>query len=229
MPSYKKHILFSLVIALPFFPDVFYLALAVIGASIIDLDHHVKKKNLMLMAFFGILIALIFYVFNLPYTLGIILIVLALIFQVSKHRGFMHSFFGTTLITLFLTLFIMGSYLLLLGFPLNLKVILIAVTLFLGLMILNKNLIIPYSVLVTIGIIFSPNLVLNPYYIFLALFLGCLSHIVLDLFSTTGVRLFNPLFNRKFRKMSGIALIILWGLVVVLSFFAGRIPLYGFL
>ena len=141
MPSYKKHILFSLIIALPFFQDVFYLALAVIAASIIDLDHHVKKKNLMLMALLGALIALIFYIFNLPYILGIILIALASIFQISKHRGFMHSFFGIILITVFLTVFIMGSYLLFIGVSLNIKVILIAITLILGFLILNKKLI----------------------------------------------------------------------------------------
>ncbi|MBM4242128.1 MAG: metal-dependent hydrolase, partial [Euryarchaeota archaeon] len=35
MSSYKKHGLFSLIMVLPFFPDVFYLSLAFIAAAII--------------------------------------------------------------------------------------------------------------------------------------------------------------------------------------------------
>lgn len=227
MPSYKKHILFSLIIALPFFPDVFYLALAFIGASIIDLDPHVKQKNLILMAFFGVLIAFIFYIFNLPYILGIILVALALIFQISKHRGFIHSFFGITLVTIFLGIFVVGAYWLLMGFVQNVKVNLIAIIVFLGILVLNKKLIVPFALLAVVGIIFSPNLALNPYYVLLALFLGCLSHIMLDLFTPAGVRLFNPLSSRKSRKAFGIALVILWGLIVVLSFLGGKIPLTG--
>ncbi len=61
MASYRKHILFSLFIALPFFPDVFYLSLAVIGASIIDLDHPMRERNLSLVAFFALLLTGILY------------------------------------------------------------------------------------------------------------------------------------------------------------------------
>jgi len=62
MASYKKHIIFSLFIAIPFFHDVFYLSLAVIGASIIDLNHPVRERNLSLMAFFALLFT-VYYIY----------------------------------------------------------------------------------------------------------------------------------------------------------------------
>ncbi len=222
MPSYKKHILFSLFIALPFFPDVFYLSLAVIGASVIDLDHHVRKRNLRLMALSGLLLAGVLYILNLPYILGVILFTLALIFYISKHRGFMHSFFGITIITAFLTIFVIGSYLLLQGFSLDLKVSLIIISLALGLIILNKKLILLFILAASLGVILTNNMSFNPYYVFIALFLGCISHIMLDLFTPSGLKLFNPISNRRYNKTFGIFLMILWGLTVGL-FLYGRI------
>lgn len=222
MPSYKKHVLFSLIMALPFFPDVFYLSLAVIGASIIDFDHPVKKNNLMIMILFGILLCLILYLLNLPIILGVILIALALIFYISKHRGFMHSIFGIIIITIFLTIFIVGSYLLFIDFSQNLKIFLIVISLLLGFMVLNRNLLIPYSFLLLIGIILTNSLVLNPYYIFGALFWGCLSHIILDLFTPSGVSLFYPLSSKRCKKAPGILLMIIW------IIFAVFISLYSY-
>lgn len=219
MPSYKKHVLFSLIMALPFFPDVFYLSLAVIGASIIDFDHPVKKNNLMIMILFGILLCLILYLLNLPIILGVILIALALIFYISKHRGFMHSIFGIIIITIFLTIFIVGSYLLFIDFSQNLKIFLIVISLLLGVMVLNRNLLIPYSFLLLIGIILTKNLVLNPYYIFGALFLGGISHIILDLFTPSGVSILNPLSLKRYKKALGIILMIFWTLAVILITF----------
>jgi inner membrane protein len=105
MPSYKKHILFSLIMVLPFFPDVFYLSLAVIGTSIIDFDHLLKIKSLFIMGLMGILLTFLLYLLKLPLILGLLLIFLALIFLVCKDRGFMHSVFGVTLTSVILTLY----------------------------------------------------------------------------------------------------------------------------
>ena len=116
MPSYKKHILFALIMVLPFFPDVFYLSLAVIGTSIIDFDHLLKIKSLFIMGLMGILLTFLLYLLKLPLILGLLLIFLALIFLVCKDRGFMHSVFGVTLTSVILTLFIIGSYFLIFNF-----------------------------------------------------------------------------------------------------------------
>ncbi len=210
MPSYKKHILFSIIMAFPFFPDVFYLSLAVLGASIIDMDHDVNKKNLTIMALVGLIITLTLYILKLPFLIGIILIALALVFYISKHRGFMHSFMGIIFIACFLSIFILGSHIILQDFKIGLKVSLIIISLILGFMIVNKKLMPVYSFLIIVGIILTPSLVLNPYYVFGALFLGCLSHIILDLFTPSGVELLNPLFSKKYRKGWGRFLFGIW-------------------
>ena len=76
MSSYKKHAIFAIILTLPFFPNVFSLALALIAASFPDFDHKVKKKNITLLFIIGTILTLILYIFKLPYLLGIILITL---------------------------------------------------------------------------------------------------------------------------------------------------------
>lgn len=202
--------------AFPFFPDVFYLSLAVLGASMADLDHHVKKKNLTIMALSGVLLAVTLYFLKLPFLLGVILVALASIFYVSKHRGFMHSIFGAVVITASLTAFILGSYFLIQNFFSEPKVSLIAVSLILGFIVLNKKLIPIFTILVLFGIILTPNMALNPYLVFGAFFIGCLSHIILDLFTPSGVELFNPLSPHRYKKACGIFLMVLWSFGVFL-------------
>ncbi len=211
MPSYKKHALFSLIIALPFFHDVFYLSLAVIGASIIDMDHHVKKNNLILMSIFGILISSILYILKIPFLIGISLIVMALIFYLSKHRGFSHSLSGIFVLSFLLSFFILGFYALFYG-VIDSKILTIIISFILGIIVLNKKILLPFIILASIGIIIAPNSNLSFYYTFLAVLLGSLSHVLLDLFTPMGIELFNPLSSRKFKKGLGTALFILWGL-----------------
>lgn len=205
--------------ALPFFPDVFYLSMAVIGALIIDFDRKLINKNLIMMAGFGAVLSLVLYLLNLPLILGVILITLAFIFFISRHRGFMHSIFGIIVITAFLSFLILGFYLLLGNFMNNLKVILIIISLVLGILIINKRLIIPFVILVPIGIGITPNSALNAYHVIGAVFIGCLSHIILDLLTPSGVRLFSPLSSKKYRKRMGIFLLVVWVFASVFYFF----------
>lgn len=215
MPSNKKHILFSLIMVLPFFPDIFYISLAVIATSIIDLDRQLQNKNLMIMVLIGILTAIILYLINLPYMIGVILVILAIIFFISKHRGFAHSIFGITVITSFLSFFIMGSYLVLMNYT-EPKINLLVILLFLGFLVLNEKLIVPYSILIIIGVLLSSNLNFNLFNIFWSILLGCLSHITLDLFTPKGVDLFSPLYSKKFHKITGMIFLILWMVLVVI-------------
>lgn len=218
MPSYKKHILFSLIMVLPFFPDVFYLSLAVIGTSIIDFDHLLKIKSLFIMGLMGILLTFLLYLLKLPLILGLLLIFLALIFLVCKDRGFMHSVFGVTLTSVILTLFIIGSYFLIFNFTSNRLAILIVIISFLGFLSLNKKLVAPFIVLVVVGMLLLPVPDINLYSIFGALFLGFLSHITLDLFTPSGVALFNPLSKRKYHKITGLVILGVWILFVGINF-----------
>lgn len=218
MPSYKKHILFALIMVLPFFPDVFYLSLAVIGTSIIDFDHLLKIKSLFIMGLMGILLTFLLYLLKLPLILGLLLVFLALIFLVCKDRGFMHSVFGVTLTSVILTLFIIGSYFLIFNFTSNRLAILIVIISFLGFLSLNKKLVAPFIVLVVVGMLLLPVPDINLYSIFGALFLGFLSHITLDLFTPSGVAILNPLSKRKYHKITGLVILGVWVLFVGINF-----------
>lgn len=221
MPSYKKHVLFSILMALPFFPDVFYLSLAVLGASMLDMDHDINRKNLIIMALIGVVITLTLYILELPFLIGLILIVLALIFYVSKHRGFMHSIMGICLISCFMAVFVMGSSLVLQDLSLSMKLSLIVISLLLGFIILNRKLMPVFAVLVSLGIILTPNYLLNSvniYQVFAAILLGCASHVILDMSTPAGVRLLSPISSRKYHKKAAFGLFGLWIGVVLMYF-----------
>jgi inner membrane protein len=211
MPSYQKHVLFSIIIALPFIQDVFYLSLAVIGASMIDMDHHVKKKNLILMVISGILLCIILYFLKLSLIISLPLIIMSIMFYVSKHRGFVHSLPGILILSFLLTFFILGIHTLFYEFNINSKIIFIIISLILGVIILNKKILFPFFIITLAGIILSSNILLNSSYIYLSILLGSLSHIMLDLFTPSGIKLFNPISRRNFKQKSGVVLIVLWG------------------
>jgi len=215
MPSNKKHILFALIMTFPFFPSVFYLALAVVGTSIIDFDHELKINNLFIMTLLGILLTLLLYILNLPIIWGLLILFLAVLFFICKDRGFMHSIFGIILTVLILTALIVGLYFLILDFTANKMVIMVIILAFLGFLSLNLKLIAPYIVLVVIGLILLPGLSFNIYSIFGALFIGFFSHVILDMFTPNGVGLFSPLYKKKFRKTMGMIFLVLWGVAAV--------------
>ena len=122
----------------------------------------------------------------------------------------MHSIFGIILTGLVLTLLIVGLYFLLLDFTTNKMVILILILAFIGFLSLNLKIIAPYIILVVIGLLLLPNLNVNVYAIFGALFLGFFSHLVLDMFTPGGVGLLSPLYKKKFHKSAGMILLVLW-------------------
>lgn len=214
MSSYRNHILFSLVMALPFFPNVFYLSLVLFGTSIIDFDSNIKENQIIIMFLIGCVLALLLYIFNLPSMIGIILMLLAVIFYISKHRGFMHSIWGIGAISIFLTVFASGFYLLLVD-VVDLKIILGLLSIILGFIVLNRKLVLPYAILMIVGIYLTPNLSLNLMDIFWAFFLGGFSHVTLDLFTSSGVGLLSPLYSKHFHKITGLIILVVWILVAM--------------
>ncbi len=219
MPSYKKHALFSLIIAVPFVHDIFYLSLALIGASMIDMDHHIRKNDLILLAVLGVLLTFSLYILKLPFLIGISLIMMAFIFYLSKHRGFVHSIWGVLTLSFLLAFSIIGIYALLHGFSIDEKICLIVISIILGIIALNKKFLLPFFILVPVGIIITKNTDLNMLYVFLAILIGSLSHILLDLFTPSGIRLLNPVSSKKFKKSSGAVLFILWAFLVFIYVF----------
>lgn len=226
MSSYKKHILFSILMVLPFFPDVYYLSLAVIGASVVDLDTSFRYRNLIIMALFGGVLAIILQFLKITPFPGILLISIAFFFFIAQHRGFVHSIPGVCLTTFCLSVFVLSFQALLLTFKVDYRISIYLTSILMGVMILNRGLLILYAILLSVGIFLSPQTSFNFLYIYTALFVGSLSHLILDLFSGKGVKLFEPLGKHNYGKLAGLFLLTIWAVFVILFNFYPGINLY---
>jgi inner membrane protein len=85
-------------------------------------------------------------------------------------------------------------------------------------MILTKKWMFFFILLTSLGIFLLNNMSFNYYFVFSALFLGYISHSILDSLTPSGLRFFNPVSNKKYYKSFGILLMILWGFTVFLLF-----------
>ena len=187
--------------------------MTLIGASLPDFDHDVKKNNVYILIITGLVIFGILYLLSLPYLIGIMICLLAIIFYFSSHRGFTHSIFGITILTVLIFLIIiMGSFTIL---SLNLKPVIVFETalglmiLFLGLISLNKKLILPFILLFFLGLLLLKINPVNYIMMIFSIFLGFLSHLILDSFTPMGVKILTPFSSKKFQKDFGIVMIIL--------------------
>jgi inner membrane protein len=194
----------------PFFPDVYYLSLAVVGASVVDLDTSFRYRNLVLMALAGGILAVVLQFFKITPFPGILLISIALFFFVAQHRGFVHSIPGTGLAAACLALFVISFQNILGSLTPDLRVSFLLTSLVLGIIVLNRGLLIVYALLVTIGIFLTPISSFNFIYVATALFVGSLSHLILDLFTGNGVKLFDPLSKHRFGKITGLFIVTIW-------------------
>lgn len=224
MPSYKKHILFSIIMVFPFFPDVYYLALAVIGASVVDLDTSFRYRNLLIMALSGGALAFVLQLLNITPFPGILLLSIAFFFFLAQHRGFIHSIPGVCLATFCLALFILSFQGILLTFHVDYRISIYLTSIIIGVLVLNRGLLIIYALLVSLGIFLSPQTSFNFLYIYTALFVGSLSHLILDLFTGGGVMLLNPLWKQRYGKTAGILFMVIWGFAVAFIYFYAYIP-----
>ena len=191
-----------------FFQNPSYLALVLIGANMPDFDHKFKKDNVYQMIILGLIILFISYVLNLPIYLGLVIILLGVIFYFSNHRGFTHSILGILSLAGLITFLLMAAFLFVLPLnsPLNNLSLLTIMIIFLGVLFLNKKLMVVFVVLFILSLIFLPNLAINYYLVFDGVFLGLLSHLILDSFSISGVSLLIPFSKEKFYKKFGIVM-----------------------
>jgi len=219
MSSYKNHILFSLIMTFPFFHDVYYLSLAVIGASLVDLDSKYRNKNLFILGLSGFFLSLLLQFINIPIFPGLTLITLSLIFFISKHRGFMHSLMGIILGALLIGIFLF-SLLMLLQFlhVFFYKASLFLTSALLGIMILNKKMVIPYILVLSLGMLLTPLIGFNVYFALGSVLLGSLSHLILDLFTPSGVKIYKPFYSRKMGKITGIMFLSIWIVAIILFY-----------
>lgn len=221
MSSYKGHTLFALILAIMFFNNPLIIALSVIGANIPDFDHKFKKDNVYRMIILGLIVFISLYILKLPYYLGLIIVFLGTVFYFSQHRSFTHSIFGVLTLTATVSLILIWAYEILISVTIIhesylFMAILIAL---LGFLFLNKKLLLIFLPLFFISLFLFRTLAINYVGMVMGLFLGLLSHIVLDSFTPSGIKLFAPLYSKRYHKRCGIIVIIM---LIILSIYLRR-------
>lgn len=224
MANYNFHIAFALLLTFPLFPDVFPLALAVIGASIPDFDLRVKQDKIVLFFIVGLGTTLLFYVCNLPYLFGVTLMTLSFIFYLAKHRSFTHSWIGVICLSVLLTVLTISLYwFFFFNVDLNQSWTLSAIVVILGALCVKRDLI-PYYILISIvGILLTPFPGLNLYNILFPFIIGLLSHVTLDLLTPNGVKFCIPFYKKPLKRPYAGLFVSIW---MIVTFFV--IKFYGF-
>ena len=204
MSSYKGHTAFAVILSCLMFYNPLAIALAILGANFPDFDHEFKQNQVLTIFALGIIITMFLYFLNLPFYFGLILISLSLIFLFSSHRGFTHSILGVLIQGVLIFLLIFCALDLAMSFdletniniPINLLLtfILLAV---LGIVFLNKKVAILNTVFIISSIFLLyfgilPVFKLDVYMVVFSIYLGLFSHLILDSFTPSGIRIFSP-------------------------------------
>lgn len=218
MSSYKTHALAGIILALPFIPSFFYLFFALIGASIPDMDHKHNKNKVNSMFFVGIIISLLLFILKGSMLSGLIIVLLAVTFYYSKHRGLTHSLIGVTVIC-FLLLFMMMGFLPVITaladyanyvMPNNLAIFVMLSLL--GYFVVSRKVLTYYEIVLAVCLFLAPvNIsIIDWRLIFIMLFLGAMSHLILDLLTPSGLAVFWPLSDVEYHKRLAFVFIAIW-------------------
>lgn len=218
MSNYKAHAIAGIIMAMPFVPNAFYLFFALIGASICDLDHDNNRKKVSYMLLTGITLSVILFFFNASSLSALLLIILAIIFYISKHRGFTHTILGVILLSALFLLMFMGfisffsRVFFILGLNLNHSIILLMVMAIVGFFVISRRYYVWYLLLCMVSLVIQPldYVSLNWMMVFIILFVGCMSHLILDLLTPAGLTLFKPFSSVECHKKIAYAFILLW-------------------
>ena len=157
------------------------------------------------------------YILKLPYYLGLIIVFLGTVFYFSQHRSFTHSIFGVLTLTATVSLILIWAYELLMNItiiPTSYLFMAILIAL-LSFLFLNKKLLLIFLPLFFISLFLFGTLTVNYIEIAIGLFLGLLSHIILDAFSPSGIKLFAPISSKKSHKQFGMLSIIILGILAI--------------
>lgn len=223
MSNYKNHAIGGLIFALPFTPGIFYLFFALLGASIPDLDHENNIYKVRAMLVGGVVLSVfLFFVDGLNIS-ALLLVGLAVIFYISKHRGFTHTLLGICILSYVFLLMVMGFIPVFMRLSLNLgitipSVVYVFVTMaIVGYFIVSRRYYVLYLLVLLIYLALYPvdYLSINWMAVFSMFLLGALSHIVLDLLTPAGVSFFVPFTEVKFHSTMAWILIMLWIVVSV--------------
>lgn len=209
MSSYKGHSIFALLLACMFFHSPLLIALTLIGGNIPDFDHKFKKENVYRMIILGLIMFISLYILKLPYYIGLIIVFLGVTFYFSEHRSFTHSLFGVLTLTAAVSLILIWSLQLITAVSMlnNHYLILAILVALLGFLFLNKKLLMIFLPIFFISLFVVKTGEFTYIEIILSLLLGVFSHIVLDSFSPSGIKLFAPLSSKKVYKNFGMSVI----------------------
>lgn len=217
--SYKGHSIFAFLLALMFFHSPLLIALTFIGANVPDFDHKFKKDNVYKMIILGLIVFISLYILKLPYYIGLIIVFLGVVFYFSEHRSFTHSIFGVLTLSSAVSLILIWGLELILSITTleNAYLILAILISLISFLFLNKKLLMIFLPLFFISLFFIPNGDVSYIEIVLALFLGLFSHLVLDSFTPSGIKIFAPISSKKVHKNFGLSILfILVALAIII-------------
>ncbi|OED29992.1 metal-dependent hydrolase [Methanosphaera sp. WGK6] len=227
MSSYKPHAIAGLIFALPFIPSVFYLFFALIGASIPDMDHHTNNDKVYSMFVIGVILSILLFFYDGLSISALIIVSLAVIFYMSKHRGFTHSLLGISILSFLFMLLVMGFIPILsriflsLGFDISSSLILLVILAIIGYFVISKRYLYIYLLILAIYLVVFPVDYTSIQWskVLLTMFVGALSHIVLDLWTPAGLKVLKPFTDFKFHKGLAIFLVLIWVLSSIFVLF----------
>ncbi len=213
LSSYKGHTIFALFIALLFFYNPILIGLTVIGGNLPDFDHKFKKEKVYQMIIIGLIVFIGLYIFNLPYYLGLIIVFLGAVFFFSSHRSLTHSIFGLLILTASLSLILIFSYILVVNFivfpKINSYYVMLLIVILAGFLFLNRKLFLIFLPAIVLSVLMLPVGGFDYIQLSFAVFIGVLSHIILDSFTPSGIKILAPLSSKKVYKKFGIVCILL--------------------
>ena len=207
MSSYKGHSIFAVIVSLLFFHSPLLIALTLIGANIPDFDHEFKQENVYKMIILGLVVFISLYILKLPYYyIGLIIVFLGVTFYFSEHRSFTHSIFGALTLTAAVSLVLIWSFQLIVAVSnINDSYLIMAIlTVLVSFLFLNRKVLMVFLPLFFISLFIFNTGNVNIMEIVFSLFLGLFSHIVLDSFTPSGVKIFATLSSKKVHKNFGI-------------------------
>ena len=206
MSTYKGHSIFALILSLMFFHSPLLIALTLIGANIPDFDHKFKKDNVYKLIILGLIVFISLYILKLPYFIGLIIVFLGVTFYFSEHRSFTHSIFGVLTLTSAVSLILIWSFQLILAVTnINDYYLIMAILIaLLSFSFLNRKVLMLFLPVFFISLFIFNKGSVNYVEIVLSLFLGVFSHIVLDSFTPSGIKIFAPLSSKKVYRNFGI-------------------------
>ena len=198
-----------------FFHSPLLIALTLIGANIPDFDHKFKKDNVYKLIILGLIVFISLYILKLPYFIGLIIVFLGVCFYFSEHRSFTHSIFGAIILTASVSLILIWAFLLVINFTnINNYYFIMAVLIaLLSFLFFNKKVLMIFLPLFFISLFILPAGNIDYLEIVFSLFIGLFSHIVLDSFTPSGIKIFAPISSKKvysnFGKVSIFVLVLL--------------------